>query len=81
MRKSQLSRTVFVFCRGLADLREGIIRTPLAPKETFLDGELRWKLVILWFALQRQGGSTGTPLAPRRRSWTARQSVRLGTAG
>lgn len=27
-------------CRGLADLRDGIIRTPLAPKETFLDGEM-----------------------------------------
>ena len=24
--------------RGLQDLRDGIIRTPLAPKETFLDG-------------------------------------------
>lgn len=24
--------------RGLADLREGIIRTPLPPTETFLDG-------------------------------------------
>jgi hypothetical protein len=27
--------------QGLADLREGIIRTPLAPKETFLDDPLR----------------------------------------
>ena len=27
--------------RGLADLREGIIRTPLPPTETFLDGELQ----------------------------------------
>ncbi len=26
-------------CRGLADLRAGIIRTPLPPKETFMDGE------------------------------------------
>jgi tRNA nucleotidyltransferase (CCA-adding enzyme) len=25
--------------RGLEDLRTGVIRTPLAPKETFLDGE------------------------------------------
>lgn len=25
-------------CRGLADLRAGVIRTPLPPKETFLDG-------------------------------------------
>lgn len=24
--------------RGIADLREGIIRTPLPPTETFLDG-------------------------------------------
>jgi hypothetical protein len=27
--------------RGLADLRDGIIRTPLAPKETFMDDPLR----------------------------------------
>ena len=26
-------------CRGLADLRQGIIRTPMEPKETFMDGE------------------------------------------
>jgi hypothetical protein len=26
-------------CRGMADLRAGIIRTPLPPKETFLDGK------------------------------------------
>ena len=26
--------------RGLDDLRHGIIRTPLAPRETFLDGEI-----------------------------------------
>lgn len=30
-----------IFCQGLNDLREGIIRTPLPPKETFLDDPLR----------------------------------------
>lgn len=29
--------------RGLDDLRAGIIRTPLAPRETFMDGELWWR--------------------------------------
>jgi tRNA nucleotidyltransferase (CCA-adding enzyme) len=30
-----------LFYQGLNDLREGIIRTPLPPKETFLDDPLR----------------------------------------
>ena len=30
-----------VFLQGLDDLREGIIRTPLPPRQTFLDDPLR----------------------------------------
>ena len=35
---------------GLEDLREGIIRTPLPPEQTFLDGE-HLHLMAQWCAL------------------------------
>ena len=32
---------VLTICQGLQDLRNGIIRTPLPPRETFIDDPLR----------------------------------------
>lgn len=42
-------------CRGLSDLRSGIISTPLAAKETFLDGEVADDVHSLWLQVSCMG--------------------------
>ena len=59
--------------RGLEDLRQGVIRTPLAPQETLLDDPLR-ALRAVRFA-SRYGFTLDAPLAEAAASETVRRAL------
>lgn len=40
--------------KGLEDLRQGILRTPLPPQETFKDGEQHQLCVLWWHGMGKQ---------------------------
>lgn len=57
--------------QGLEDLRDGLIRTPLAPRETFLDDPLRVIRTI------RFSSRFGYELAPELKDSAASQEIQV----